>query len=83
MENIKILTKQKIKYREAKVTMIFDHLIWDIVYLKTDPEQLARMVTSIIIRPKDIIYELACGKEVSNHYNSEISTQKNLNYGSS
>jgi hypothetical protein len=44
-----------------------------IVYLKTDREQLPRMVTKISITKVDIIYELSCGTLVSGHYGCEIS----------
>jgi hypothetical protein len=48
------------------------------VYLKTDVEQKRRIVTAIIIRPSDVLYELACGTEVSSHYNFEISDTSDI-----
>lgn len=48
------------------------------VYLVTDEEQKKRIVTSIIITPKDVIYELYCATECSKHYDFEISTEKNI-----
>lgn len=53
--------------------------IGDIVYLTTDGEQLKRVVTSIFIRPNEqITYELSCGSHASEHYDFEISIEKNV-----
>jgi len=44
-----------------------------IVYLKTDPDQMKRMVTAITIRGKNLIYELSLGDEgVTYHQECEI-----------
>lgn len=48
----------------------------DIVYLKTDPEQMPRMVLSITFRPTGILYELGYGPDSSDHYDIEISSVK-------
>jgi hypothetical protein len=53
-------------------------MIGELVYLTTDPEQLQRFVTGIVIRPNDIIYELACGKDLSNHYEFEMTKDKTV-----
>jgi hypothetical protein len=46
----------------------------DIVYLKTDPDQLERIVTGKLLRPGGVtLYELCCGIGVSIHYDFEIS----------
>jgi hypothetical protein len=51
--------------------------IGDMVYLKTDTDQEARMVTGILQRPNGLIYYLAiCGNE-SIHYEIEITKEKN------
>lgn len=47
----------------------------DIVYLKTDPEQLERQVSGILKRPGATLYELCCGTESSVHYSFEISVE--------
>jgi hypothetical protein len=44
-----------------------------IVYLKTDKEQMPRIVTAIKITPHEIIYELFAGTVCSNHYDIEMS----------
>jgi hypothetical protein len=50
----------------------------DEVYLKTDSEQLLRIVTAINCHPNgQIIYVLSCGSQVSDHYDFEISTEIN------
>jgi hypothetical protein len=51
----------------------------DIVYLITDPEQMARVVTAFTICANScIVYELTCGTVVSKHYDFEMSLNKNL-----
>lgn len=49
-----------------------------IVYLKTDKEQSARMVTAISISKGDLLYELSCGTTVSKHYDFEITEEINV-----
>lgn len=49
----------------------------DIVYLATDIEQLPRIVTRIYIDPNYLCYELSCGTTTSNHYELEITAEKN------
>lgn len=52
--------------------------IGDIVYLKTDPEQLPRMVTGMSIRKSGVIsYELSQSTMTGYHYDFEISNQIN------
>ena len=57
----------------------------EIVYLKTDDEQLPRIVTRISIiggsMPDSIItYEVSQGDQSSEHYESEIITNKDLKF---
>lgn len=47
-----------------------------IVYLKIDPEQLPRMVTGWIVRPQHIVYYLTCGAYETEHFDIEISPEK-------
>ena len=49
-----------------------------IVYLKTDVEQKARIVTGFVVRETAIVYELSCGVEVCNNYDFEISDEKDI-----
>ena len=54
----------------------------DIVYLKTDSEQLIRIVTEISVMGVSMVdylvtYQLSQGTEASEHYSSEIT--KNIN----
>jgi len=44
-----------------------------IVFLKTDREQLGRMVTGILIRPFGVIYYLTYAEVETSHYEIEIS----------
>jgi len=51
----------------------------DIVYLSTDEFQFPRLVTGIRITPDGgIIYNLRCGVIVSEHYEFEITEEKNF-----
>jgi hypothetical protein len=50
-----------------------------IVYLKTDPEQLPRMVISIRLLVTGNMYELGQGPTSSDHYEIEISQLPDLN----
>jgi len=48
------------------------------VYLKTDSDQLKRIVTAISVHPnKQIIYSLTCCTDCSDHYDFEISDEEN------
>jgi len=52
---------------------------FDIVYLKTDDEQLSRVITQISVTPSGaILYELTCGVQASEHYEQEIVPEKSL-----
>ncbi|MDB5288524.1 MAG: hypothetical protein JWR05_3473 [Mucilaginibacter sp.] len=42
------------------------------VYLKTDPEQRARIITGHIIRKESIIYYVSCGVDETTHYEIEL-----------
>lgn len=51
----------------------------DIVFLKTDIEQMPRIITAIIFCPaSDILYEVTCGTVVSRHYDFEITVSKEV-----
>ena len=59
------------------MVVTFKFNLGDIVYLKTDDEQLARIITKISIvggfmSDYIITYELSQGQESSEHYSSEI-----------
>ena len=59
------------------MVVTFKFNLGDIVYLKTDDEQLARIITKISIVGGSmsdyiITYELSQGQESSEHYSSEI-----------
>lgn len=50
-----------------------------IVYLVTDPEQLARMVTKIsVYADNSISYQLSSGTDFSDHFELEISERENV-----
>jgi len=55
----------------------FEH--GDVVYLKTDEEQRPHIVSKIeIFKGGELLYGLINKKEVSSHYEFEISTEKNI-----
>jgi hypothetical protein len=56
-----------------------DFNIEDIVYLKSDPEQLPRFVTAIVVYKATILkYELTCGVDITEHWAFEISDDRIL-----
>lgn len=53
--------------------------IGQIVYLKTDLEQYPRMVYAYMVYSEDhIIYKIAQGTNISDHYEFELSEDKNI-----
>jgi hypothetical protein len=52
--------------------------IEQIVFLKTDPEQLPRIVYSIQVLKDGLMYQLACGIQASWHTVFEISAEKDV-----
>ena len=52
--------------------------IGDEVFLKTDLEQSGRLVTGLIIRAGCIIYQLSCGVSESNHYDFELTVERDI-----
>ena len=51
----------------------------DLVYLKTDEDQKKRIVIGIKIVPSgEILYLLSCGTICSEHYEFEISVEKDV-----
>ena len=53
--------------------------IGDRVDLVSDPDQLLRVVTSFhVYKAGEIMYNVACGERHSEHYEFELSTEKDL-----
>jgi hypothetical protein len=52
--------------------------IGETVYLKTDKEQELRIVFAYIVYRNEIVYQLACGVSISNHYEFEVSREKDV-----
>lgn len=50
----------------------------DEVYLKTDTEQLKRLITEIRITPNGIMYLLSFSTEETKHYDMEFSKEKDI-----
>jgi len=50
----------------------------DTVYLKTDRDQVPRIVFCLKVYKNEILYELACGTMVSSHYEFELSPEQNV-----
>jgi hypothetical protein len=51
--------------------------IGDIVFLKTDTEQLPRVITGILMRPNGFLYYLSNSTNETSHYEIEISKEVN------
>jgi hypothetical protein len=52
--------------------------IGDIVYLITDVDQKERIVTGVDIRQSGVSYNLSYGSDDSDHYDIEISKEKDV-----
>lgn len=50
----------------------------DIVYLKTDPDQLPRMIMRLSLTPNGRMWILGCGANDSQHYEIEFSKERNV-----
>ena len=59
-------------------SIMLDFNIGDYVYIKTDVEQLQRIVTEINIRESGIHYCLMCGTTESWHYAFELSKERDV-----
>jgi hypothetical protein len=56
-----------------------DFEMGQIVYLKTDGEQIGRMILGINLRPNgQVLYSLAHAERESQHYAIEISAEKDI-----
>lgn len=52
--------------------------IGEIVYLKTDKEQLPRIIYGFIVTKSECLYKVCCGTATSEHYDYEISIEKDI-----
>ena len=52
--------------------------IGQIVYLKTDKEQLERVVFGYFYDGTLLLYRLACGTDISQHYDFEMTAEKSI-----
>lgn len=76
MVNAIFTEKQKIK-QSFSYTLEFE--IGELVYLKTDIEQIQRIITGINIKPLGaVLYNLACGTDETNHYGIEITRDRDI-----
>lgn len=67
----------KIREREY-IKIISDYTVGDMVYLKTDDDQLMRIITAICVRENGVSYELSCGSQAGWHYACEMSFDKRV-----
>jgi hypothetical protein len=56
-----------------EITREIEFNLLTIVYLKTDRDQLPRMLTGVLVKPHTVLYELVLGSETSFHEGYEIS----------
>lgn len=52
--------------------------IGETVYLKTDPDQIPRIVYCFLVFRNETLYKLACGVTSSDHYDFELSKEKSV-----
>ena len=64
--------KIRVEYQHARPK----YNIGTFVFLRTDPEQMERMVVEIGINPNGISYVLALGDHLSRHYEIEVKDEK-------
>lgn len=50
----------------------------DIVYLKTDSDQKERMITGFKLRPAGTLIIVQCGTYETEHYEIELTSEKNV-----
>jgi hypothetical protein len=51
----------------------------DTVYIKTDVDQRPRQISEINVKPPNcVVYSLSCGAQNSDHYEFEISKEKDF-----
>ena len=61
------------------MTLTFPYKIGEVVYLRTDPEQLERIITSITIRQGSVLYGVTLSDEKESwHSDFELSKNKNI-----
>ncbi|MFA5689930.1 MAG: hypothetical protein WC959_12455 [Kiritimatiellales bacterium] len=72
----KEVSNSRSESRESNVQ--FDYCIGDSVYLKTDNDQLERLVTGILIRLNGVMFELSQSNTSSYHFSFEISSDKDI-----
>ena len=58
----------------ANVIFAFDY--GEEVYIKTDYDQLKRVITGYYMPPGQILYEVTCRTSVSRHYGFELSAER-------
>ena len=61
--------------------MIIDNIyeIGQVVYLKTDTDQIPRIVISIsVYKGGELLYKVASGTQTSEHYEFELSKEREL-----
>ena len=62
--------------KEKTIVVSIEFEIQQIVYLKTDPEQLPRLVSDIVVGHKEVHYGLKQGTNYEIHQAYEISAEK-------
>jgi hypothetical protein len=55
-----------------------EYKIGQVVYLKTDNDQIPRIVTRIFVSISELMYELSCGTVHTEHWGFEMLPEKDL-----
>ena len=61
-----------------KLTLSLEFEIGQTVYLKTDTEQYQRLITGLLIHENSILYQVACGEEMSEHFGFELADSEDV-----
>lgn len=60
------------------ITTEVKHAIGETVYLKTDTDQLPRLIYGFEVYANGLVYMVAQGINVSRHYEFELTAEKNI-----
>ena len=52
--------------------------IGQVVYLRTDPDQSARLVTGLLVQRSQTLYYLSYGETETRHFDFEISAERDV-----
>jgi hypothetical protein len=64
---------------QTLLTIPVEYEIGEVVYIKSDPEQMSAIVIGYVINPgNSLMYKLAVGLDVTYHYDVELTLNKGV-----